>query len=108
MHYWINQLQPVPWPTDVVVSLNPVRPIDPAKILATIDYAHPVFDQAAIAAQGRVASLQGDQHRYYCGAWTGYGFHEDGLQSGKLAARAVLRDFQVPATLDAQPLAQAA
>lgn len=108
LHYWINRLQPVPWPTDVIVSLNPVRTIDPAQTLATIDYAHPVFDQAAIAAQGLVASLQGDQHRYYCGAWTGYGFHEDGLKSGQLAAQAVLRDLQVPTTLDAQPMAQAA
>lgn len=108
LHYWINQLQPLPWQTDVIVSLNPVRPIDPAKTLTTIDYAHPVFDQAAIAAQGQVASLQGDSHRYYCGAWTGYGFHEDGLKSGKLAAQAVLRDFRVQTALDTQPLPQAA
>ncbi|MBI2753668.1 MAG: FAD-dependent oxidoreductase [Betaproteobacteria bacterium] len=108
LHYWINQLQPLPWHTDVIVSLNPVRTIDTAQTLATIDYAHPVFDRAAIAAQGLVASLQGDSHRYYCGAWTGYGFHEDGLKSGTLAAQAVLRDLQAPTKLDAQPLAQAA
>jgi predicted NAD/FAD-binding protein len=108
LHYWINQLQPLPWHTDVIVSLNPVRTIDPAKTLTTIDYAHPVFDRAAIAAQGLVASLQGESNRYYCGAWTGYGFHEDGLKAGKLAAQAVLRDFQVQMELDAQPLPQAA
>lgn len=108
LHYWINQLQPLPWHTDVIVSLNPVRTIDPAKTLTTIDYAHPVFDRAAIAAQGQVASLQGESNRYYCGAWTGYGFHEDGLKAGAQAAQAVLRDFQVQTELDAQPLPQAA
>jgi predicted NAD/FAD-binding protein len=106
LHYWINQLQPLPWQTDVIVSLNPVRPIDPARTLATIDYMHPVFDQAAIAAQHRVSVLQGDFNRYYCGAWTGYGFHEDGLASGRAAARAVLRDLQLPT--QAQPLPFAA
>jgi predicted NAD/FAD-binding protein len=46
------------------------------------DYAHPVFDLAAIEAQKRLPALQGQQHTYFCGAWMGYGFHEDGLKSG--------------------------
>ncbi|APW44460.1 NAD(P)/FAD-dependent oxidoreductase [Rhodoferax saidenbachensis] len=82
LHYLLNQLQPLPFAQDVVVSLNPVREIDSAQIHATFDYAHPVFDLAAIRAQKSLPALQGMQHTYYCGAWTGYGFHEDGLKSG--------------------------
>jgi predicted NAD/FAD-binding protein len=82
LHYLLNQLQPLPFAQDVVVSLNPVRAIDPAHVHATFDYAHPVFDLAAIRAQKSLPALQGTQHTYYCGAWTGYGFHEDGLKSG--------------------------
>ena len=90
LHYLLNQLQPMPFKQAVVESLNPVRPIDPAKILASFEYSHPVFDLSAIQAQRRVRELQGQQHTWYCGAWTGYGFHEDGLQSGLGAAEALL------------------
>jgi predicted NAD/FAD-binding protein len=71
-----------------VVSLNPLHAIDPRQVHGTFDYAHPVFDVAAIRAQHQVPALQGQQHTYFCGAWTGYGFHEDGLKSGlDVAAR---------------------
>lgn len=96
LHYLINRLQPLPWQQPVLVSLNPARAIDPAKILGTFDYAHPVFDQAAVAAQGRMHQLQGQQGRYYAGAWMGYGFHEDGLKAGLAAARSLLADMAVP------------
>lgn len=86
LHYLINRLQPLPFEQPVLVSLNPVKPIDPAQVLGEYDYEHPVFDLAAIAAQQRVPGLQGRQHTWYCGAWTGYGFHEDGLKSGLQAA----------------------
>lgn len=56
-------------------------------MLGVFDYAHPVFDQAAIEAQQQVRALQGQQHSYFCGAWTGYGFHEDGLKSGLAVAQ---------------------
>jgi predicted NAD/FAD-binding protein len=82
LHYLINRLQPVPFSQSVVVSLNPVRDVDPAHVLGSFDYAHPVFDLPAIRAQSQIAGLQGQQHSYFCGAWTGYGFHEDGLKSG--------------------------
>ncbi|MDP2160007.1 MAG: hypothetical protein Q8K02_05965, partial [Flavobacterium sp.] len=81
----------------VVVSLNPVRDIDPAQILGDYSYAHPVFDVAAIRAQARVPELQGEQHTYFCGAWTGYGFHEDGLKSGLAVARELLAETGVAA-----------
>jgi len=74
----------------VVVTLNPARAPDPAKVIAEFDYAHPVFDVAAIRAQGVLPQLQGRQHTYFCGAWTGYGFHEDGLKSGLSVARQLL------------------
>ena len=60
--------------------------------LGSYDYAHPVFDQAAVAAQGRMHLLQGQHGRYYCGAWMGYGFHEDGLKAGLAAAKKLLAD----------------
>ena len=101
LHYLLNQLQPLPFSQPVVVSLNPVRAIDPAHVLGSYDYAHPVFDLAAIRAQPLVGQLQGRQHTWFCGAWTGYGFHEDGLKSGLAAAQ------QLRATLPG-PLAEAA
>jgi uncharacterized protein len=94
LHYWLNQLQPLPFEQDVVVSLNPVREIAEDKIHASFDYAHPVFDLAAIQAQSQLPTLQGPLHRYFCGAWAGYGFHEDGLKSGLAVAQALLQDIQ--------------
>ncbi len=79
--YLINKLQPLPFETPVVVTLNPAREPDPAKILAEFDYAHPIFDAAAIAAQGRLADVQGEGGIWLAGAWGSYGFHEDGLKS---------------------------
>ena len=90
LHYLLNKLQPLPFHLPIVESLNPVRPIARHQILAEFDYSHPVFDLAAIEAQQRVPELQGEQHTWYCGAWTGYGFHEDGLKSGLAAADALL------------------
>ncbi len=82
LHYLINKLQPLPFQQPVVVSLNPLQEINPRHVHGVFDYAHPVFDLAAIEAQAQVPALQGQQHTYFCGAWTGYGFHEDGLKSG--------------------------
>lgn len=90
LHYLINKLQPIPFTQPVVVSLNPVRPIDRKFVMGEFHYAHPVFDLAAIRAQADIATLQGQQHTHYCGAWLGYGFHEDGLKSGLSAARQLL------------------
>ena len=98
LHYLINRLQPLPWRTPVVVSLNPTdapgRGIAPDKVIAEIAYSHPVFDAAAIAAQGRLESIQGRAHLWFCGAWTRYGFHEDGLMSGLAVARALSERWQ--------------
>lgn len=79
--YLINRLQPLPFKTPVVVTLNPAREPDPAKVIAEFDYAHPIFDSPAIAAQQRLADVQGDNGIWLAGAWGSYGFHEDGLKS---------------------------
>ncbi len=82
LHYLLNRLQPLPFKTPVIVSLNPVREPRADSVHAEFDYAHPVFDTSAMAAQQRVPELQGRQNTWFCGAWTRYGFHEDGLMSG--------------------------
>lgn len=89
LHYLINRLQPLPWQREVLVSLNPVRRIDPRQVIGEYLVEHPVFDQAAIAAQHRLPEIQGHDHVWYCGAWTGHGFHEDGLASGLTVAYAL-------------------
>jgi predicted NAD/FAD-binding protein len=93
LHYLLNLLQIIPFAQPVVVSLNPLQPINPATILGEYDYAHPVFDLKAIDAQKRVPLLQGQHHTWYAGAWTGYGFHEDGLKSGLQVGRALLKQI---------------
>ena len=90
LHYLINKLQPIPFTQPVLVSLNPMREIAQAQVLGEYGYAHPVFDLAALAAQARVPQFQGQQHTYFCGAWMGYGFHEDGLKAGLGVARSLL------------------
>ena len=79
--YLINRLQPLPFKTPVVVTLNPAIEPDPAKVIAEFDYAHPIFDGPAIAAQQHLAAAQGQNGIWLAGAWGGYGFHEDGLKS---------------------------
>ena len=90
LHYLINQLQPVPFAQPVVVSLNPLREIAPAQVIGSYDYAHPVFDLGAIKAQRQLGQIQGQEHTWFCGAWTGYGFREDGLKSGLAVAQQLL------------------
>ncbi len=91
VHYLINRLQPVPFRRPVMVSLNPVARPNESTILREFDYSHPVFDARAINAQGRLPSIQGRGNVWFCGAWTGYGFHEDGLRSGLEVADAIGR-----------------
>ena len=89
LHYLINRLQPLPWQQPVVVSLNPDREPVAGSVHGSFDYAHPVFDQAAINAQQRLPQIQGQSHVWFAGAWTRYGFHEDGLISGLDVAQAL-------------------
>lgn len=99
--YLINKLQPLPFKTPVVVTLNPAREPDPARVLAEFEYAHPIFDGPAIAAQQRLASVQGENGIWLAGAWGSYGFHEDGLKSALrvvngLGIRAPWQDAAAP------------
>jgi predicted NAD/FAD-binding protein len=91
LHYLINRLQALPVEQAVVVSLNPQRPINERLVVGRYAYAHPVFDTAAIRAQAQVVGLQGRARTHFCGAWMGYGFHEDGLKAGFAAAQSVLQ-----------------
>jgi uncharacterized protein len=93
LHYLINKLQPIPFEQPVVVSLNPTQPIARKHIMGEFDYAHPVFDAQATQAQLDMHALQGARGTYYCGAWLGYGFHEDGLKSGLAVARNLLQSL---------------
>ncbi|MGH6625937.1 MAG: NAD(P)/FAD-dependent oxidoreductase [Burkholderiaceae bacterium] len=90
LHCLLNRLQPLPAAQPVLLSLSPLREIAPEQVLAEWDYAHPVFDLAAVRAQADMTSLQGRQHSYFCGAWMGDGSHEDGLKAGLAVARELL------------------
>lgn len=85
--YWLNRLQPLPFRSDVFVTLNPPAPPASGHVIARIEYAHPQLDQSAYAAQAKLASIQGLDRVYFCGAWATYGFHEDGLKAGMKVAQ---------------------
>lgn len=84
--YWMNSLQSLPNDCPVFVTLNPDRPIREDLIFAKMSYNHPIYDGRAIAAQQALEAVQGEDGLYFAGAWTGHGFHEDGLLSGLKAA----------------------
>jgi uncharacterized protein len=80
--YWMNLLQGIDAPEPLLVSLNCTDRIDPSKILRRMRYEHPIYTQQTLHAQQRRGELQNQQHSFYCGAYWGFGFHEDGLRSG--------------------------
>jgi len=84
--YNMNILQGFDAPVTFCVSLNQSESVDPAKVLARFDYAHPQYSLAGIAAQARQNDLQGQQHSYFCGAYWANGFHEDGVVSALTVA----------------------
>ena len=87
--YLINKLQPLPFASRVIVTLNPTHAPREDSVIGEFDYMHPVFDRAAIDAQQELPAIQGKRHTWFCGAWTGYGFHEDGLKSALSVANAL-------------------
>jgi predicted NAD/FAD-binding protein len=89
--YWLNRLQPLPFRQPVLLSLNPLQAPADARVIARFEYEHPIFDQAAVAAQRRLRSIQGRRNTWFAGAWTAYGFHEDGLRSGLAVADDIVR-----------------
>jgi predicted NAD/FAD-binding protein len=84
--YWLNRLQPLPFEQPVLVTLNPVRRPAAGSEIARFDYQHPVYGPSAPAAQAQLAALQGQRRTWFAGAWTRYGFHEDGVRSGLAVA----------------------
>ena len=95
LHYLLNRLQPLPWRRPVIVSLNALREPRADTVIQRFDYDHPVFDVGAIAAQRRLPEIQGRRRTWFCGAWVGYGFHEDGLSSGLAVAQALSQEVPV-------------
>lgn len=87
--YWMNKLQGIEGDRSLFVSLNPLHAPDNNKVIQKISYDHPIFDARAIAAQHDLWSLQGRNNTWFCGAYFGSGFHEDGLQSGLAVAEAL-------------------
>ena len=85
--YRMRTLQGIDSRDELLVTLNRDAAIDPAKVLRTFDYAHPVYDAAAISAQTRHAELNGRNRTWFAGAYWGYGFHEDGVQSARMVCR---------------------
>ena len=85
--YWMNRLQRLDAAHDWLVTLNPFEPPRDSLTEREITYHHPVFDARAIDAQARLPEIQGHRRTFYAGAWTGYGFHEDGLSSAVAIAR---------------------
>ncbi|MFD1331932.1 NAD(P)/FAD-dependent oxidoreductase [Methylopila musalis] len=97
--YWMNQLQGLPEARPLFVTLNPPDTLRQETILHEDMYDHPLFDAAALAAQERLWALQGLRRSWFCGAYFGSGFHEDGLQAGLAVAEALgggRRPWSVP------------
>jgi len=94
--YWMNLLQGLEVPTEYFVTLNRTPDIDPSKVLRVIQYHHPIFTRAAVAAQARHAEVDGVEGVHFCGAYWSYGFHEDGVRSGLAVARNLSRELGRP------------
>lgn len=84
--YWMNSLQQLETSSNIFVSINPEKPIDSSRIVYQTRYQHPIFDANAMGAQKLLWELQGQNRSWFCGSYFGYGFHEDGLQSGLAVA----------------------
>jgi len=95
--YWVNLLQNLPAGTpDLFVTLNPPTPPAPHTVQRQFTMSHPLFNQAAIEAQRVIADTQGAGGVWFCGAWCGYGFHEDGIRSAVTVADLMLGKSSVP------------
>jgi predicted NAD/FAD-binding protein len=84
--YLLNKLQPLPFARPVMVTMNPPREPEAADWIAEFDYEHPIFDRPAVAGQALLPTIQGRRGLWFAGAWTGFGFHEDGLRAGLAVA----------------------
>ena len=94
--YWMNQLQGLDTQQNYFVTLNRKQAVDPSKVLHRVTYHHPVFTREGVAAQARHGEVDGSHAVHFCGAYWGYGFHEDGVRSGLAVARNVARAAGTP------------
>ena len=92
--YWMNRLQSIDQAYPLYETLNPHIEPDPSLVHGEFSYDHPVFDERAILAQARLPEIQGHENLFFAGAWTGYGFHEDGLKSAIAIARSL--NIEIP------------
>uniref|UniRef100_A0A7S1NRL6 DUF7884 domain-containing protein n=1 Tax=Eutreptiella gymnastica TaxID=73025 RepID=A0A7S1NRL6_9EUGL len=102
--YWLNHLQNLPQDPHRFVTLNPVNPVPQSAILGQWTLEHPVLDTAAVAAQAKLPALQGKFRTWYAGAWTRYGFHEDGALSAVAVAQAMGAPLPWKATFTPDPI----
>lgn len=94
--YWMNKLQSfLPEDTNYFVTLNSPKPPEKEKIVRAIEYTHPQYTMDAINGWNKIHQIQGTNRTWFCGAWCGFGFHEDGLSSG-LAVAEKLGDIKRP------------
>ncbi|MFV0544376.1 MAG: NAD(P)/FAD-dependent oxidoreductase [Marinicella pacifica] len=93
VNYYLNQLQNLKVASPVIVSLNQTERINPARKLLQKTYRHPVYDRKTPVYQQQIQALQGHNHSFYCGAYLGWGFHEDGAESGVKAAQMVKAQY---------------
>ncbi len=88
--YWMNNLQRLRARREYLLTLNRPDAVDPAQVLASFAYDHPVFTREGVAAQARHAEISGARRTHYCGAYWGWGFHEDGVVSALRACAPLL------------------
>jgi predicted NAD/FAD-binding protein len=98
--YWMNNLQRLRCQNDYFVTLNQTERIDPAKTIRRISYDHPVYTKEGVAAQARWAEISGLRRTHFCGAYWGWGFHEDGVVSALRAIKGLNRAHDIVSTLD--------
>ena len=96
--YWMNKLQQLNTPKHFFITLNPYVDIAPDKVVTQHEYSHPYFSWDALKTQKNLWAIQGIKRTWYCGSYFGFGFHEDGLQSG-LAVAEQLGEVRRPWTI---------
>ncbi|MDH3285873.1 MAG: FAD-dependent oxidoreductase, partial [Acidobacteriota bacterium] len=87
--YYMNALQSLEAPVPILVSLNAAGPLDDGKVIRRLSYDHPLYTPETVAAQRRHGEISGARRVFFCGAYWGYGFHEDGVESAIAVARQV-------------------
>ena len=87
--YWMNKLQGIPGPVNYIVTLNPLREVPAEKVLYDILYDHPHYGPESVMTHAQLPQIQGRGGVWFAGAWTAFGFHEDGLKSGLRAVQGI-------------------